>query len=91
MQDLHIAGSDEPVGFYSLDVIISVGYRVKSLHGTQFRIWATRVLRDHLVQGYRADRIMQNESTLTPLPLHIELGDLYFHSRKRIGCTATHS
>jgi prophage maintenance system killer protein len=52
VQNLHIAGSDKPVGFYNLDVIISVGYRVKSLRGTQFRIWATRVLRDHLVKGY---------------------------------------
>ena len=37
---------------FNLDVVISVGYRVKSLRGTQFRIWATRVLREHLVQGY---------------------------------------
>lgn len=49
---LHVAGSDRPVGFYSLDVIISVGYRVKSQRGTQFRIWATRTLRDHLLRGY---------------------------------------
>jgi len=40
------------VEFYNLDVIISVGYCLKSLRGTQFRIWATRVLREHLVQGY---------------------------------------
>lgn len=52
VQNLHIAGSDKPVGFYNLNVIISVGYRVKSQRGTQFRIWATRVLRDHLVKGY---------------------------------------
>lgn len=52
MQKMHIAGSDKPVVFYNLDVIISVGYRVNSLHGTQFRIWATNVLRQHLVQGY---------------------------------------
>jgi len=52
VQILHIAGSDKPVTFYNLDVIISVGYRVKSLRGTQFRIWATNVLRPHLVQGY---------------------------------------
>ena len=52
MQKMHIASSDKPVEFYSLDTIISVGYRVKSLRGTQFRIWATRVLREHLVQGY---------------------------------------
>jgi hypothetical protein len=49
---LHIAGAVRPVGFYSLDVIISVGYRVKSARGTQFRIWATQVLRQHLIQGY---------------------------------------
>jgi prophage maintenance system killer protein len=52
MQKMHIAGSDKPVIFYNLDVIISVGYRVKSQRGTQFRIWATNVLRQHLVQGY---------------------------------------
>ena len=38
--------------FYNLDVIISVGYRVKSKRGVQFRQWATRVLHEHLVQGY---------------------------------------
>lgn len=38
--------------YYNLDVVISVGYRVKSLRGTQFRIWATSVLREHLIQGY---------------------------------------
>lgn len=52
MQKMHITGSDKPVTFYNLDVIISVGYRVKSQRGTQFRIWATNVLRQHLVQGY---------------------------------------
>ena len=47
--------------FYNLDVIISVGYRVKSKQGTQFRIWATNVLREYLLKGYainqRMDRI----------------------------------
>jgi hypothetical protein len=52
VQNLHIAGSDKPVRFYNLDVIISVGYRVKSLQGTRFRQWATRILREHLSQGY---------------------------------------
>lgn len=41
VQKMHIANSDKPVVFYNLDVIISVGYRVKSLRGTQFRQWAT--------------------------------------------------
>jgi len=49
---LHIAGAYRRVGFYILDLIISVGYRVKSPRGTQFRIWATQVLRQHLIQGY---------------------------------------
>lgn len=52
VQNLHIAGSDKPVRFYNLDVIISVGYRVKSQRGVQFRQWATRTLKEHLVQGY---------------------------------------
>ncbi|KAA6186871.1 hypothetical protein F2Q65_02945 [Thiohalocapsa marina] len=52
MQKVHIAGSDKPVALYSLDVIISVGYRVKSQRGVQFRQWATSVLKQHLVQGY---------------------------------------
>ena len=63
---LHIAGSDKPVGLYNLDVIISVGYRVKSRRGTQFRIWATRTLREHLVRGYTLHhrRFEQNAAEL---------------------------
>jgi prophage maintenance system killer protein len=56
VQNLHIAGSDKPVKFYNLDVIISVGYRVKSIQGTRFRQWATRVLREHLTCGFSLDR-----------------------------------
>jgi len=52
VQKMHIANSDKPVAFYNLDLIISVGYRVNSKRGTQFRIWATNVLRRHLVDGY---------------------------------------
>ncbi|WP_455621569.1 virulence RhuM family protein [Parabacteroides sp.] len=52
---LHIANSDKPVKVYSLDVIISVGYRVKSQRGTQFRIWANRVLKEYLLKGYVAN------------------------------------
>src|SRR5690606_13356430 len=52
VQNLHIAGSDKPVEFYNLDAILSVGYRVNSKRGTQFRQWATRVLREYLVHGY---------------------------------------
>ena len=49
---LHIANSDKPVAFYSLDVIISVGYRVKSHRGTQFRIWATQRIKEYLIKGF---------------------------------------
>ena len=42
--------------FYNLDAIISVGYRVNSKRGTQFRIWATDVLRDHVLKGYSANK-----------------------------------
>ncbi|MBO5251687.1 MAG: virulence protein RhuM/Fic/DOC family protein [Bacteroidaceae bacterium] len=58
VQNLHVNGVKKPVPFYSLDVIISVGYRVKSKRGTQFRIWANKVLKDYLIKGYAInDRI----------------------------------
>ena len=52
VQKMHIANSDKPVNFYSLDVIISVGYRVKSKNGILFRKWANKVLKDYLIKGY---------------------------------------
>lgn len=52
VKNVHIANSDKPVAYYSLDVIISVGYRVKSLRGTQFRIWANSVLKEYLIKGF---------------------------------------
>ena len=57
------------VEFYNLDVIISVGYRVKSKQGTQFRIWATTILREYLLKGYsinqRVDQIENNLENLS--------------------------
>lgn len=73
MHFLHIPNSDKPVAFFNLDVIISVGYRVKSQRGTQFRIWANKILKDYLVKGYaiyekrlkgQTDRINELERTL---------------------------
>jgi prophage maintenance system killer protein len=52
VQNLHIANSDKPISFYNLDIIISVGYRVKSQRGTQFRRWANTILKNYLVKGY---------------------------------------
>ena len=57
VQKMHIAGSTKPVAFYPLDAILSVGYRVNSKRGTQFRIWATRVLRDHILKGYSVNEL----------------------------------
>ncbi|MFH1192788.1 MAG: RhuM family protein [Candidatus Jorgensenbacteria bacterium] len=52
VQKMHIANSDKPVKFYDLDAILSVGYRVNSKRATQFRIWATKTLREHILKGY---------------------------------------
>lgn len=52
VQILHIANADRPTKFYNLDVIISVGYRVKSHQGTKFRQWATARLREYIVKGF---------------------------------------
>ena len=49
-------GKTYQVDYYNLDVIISVGYRVKSVQGTKFRIWATTILRQYLLQGYSVNR-----------------------------------
>ncbi|MCR4616972.1 MAG: virulence protein RhuM/Fic/DOC family protein [Lachnospiraceae bacterium] len=52
VQKMHIANSDRPIQLYSLDVIISVGYRVKSQRGIEFRRWANKVLKDYIIKGY---------------------------------------
>ena len=63
---LHIANSDKPVKQYSLDIIISVGYRVKSKRGIEFRKWANSVLKEFLLKGYsvnqRFERLEQRVS-----------------------------
>jgi prophage maintenance system killer protein len=52
VQFLHIASSDKPVAFYSLDVILAVGYRTNSARAIHFRKWATNVLKSYLLKGY---------------------------------------
>ena len=52
VQILHISGADRPIKFYNLDVIISVGYRVKSVQGTRFRQWASTRLKEYLIKGF---------------------------------------
>jgi prophage maintenance system killer protein len=68
VQKMHIPSSDKPVKYYNLDVVLSVGYRVNSKRGTQFRIWATSVLREHLVKGFTV-----NESRLKDLHQAVHL------------------
>lgn len=58
---LQIANSDRPVAYYSLDVIISVGYRVKSKRGVEFRKWANSVLKQYILQGYAVNNNRINQ------------------------------
>jgi death-on-curing family protein len=69
VQKMHIPFSDKPVKLYNLDVILSVGYRVNSKRATQFRIWATRILKDYLVKGYALNqkRLHEHEAALKGL------------------------
>ena len=52
MQKMHIANSDKPVNFYSLDIILAIGYRTNSKKAIEFRKWATKVLKEYIVNGY---------------------------------------
>lgn len=58
---LRVVGVKQLVAYYTLDVIISVGYRVKSKRGVQFRQWANRVLRQYLIKGYAVNERMRRE------------------------------
>jgi hypothetical protein len=52
MQKMHIANSDKPVNFYSLDIVLAVGYRANSSKAIKFRQWATTVLKGYIQNGY---------------------------------------
>ncbi len=62
VQKMHIANSDKPVAFYSLDIILAIGYRVNSKTAIKFRRWATEVLKEHVFKGYsiNKERIASN-------------------------------
>ena len=68
VQKMHITNADRPVQFYSLDVIISVGYRVKSQRGVEFRRWANKILKDYIIHGYAI-----NEKRLQDLQKTVEI------------------
>jgi prophage maintenance system killer protein len=75
VQKMHSAHSDKPVVFYNLDMILSVGYRVNSKRGTQFRIWANRILKEHLVQGYTINekRLKEQQNKMLQLRESIQM------------------
>jgi len=56
MQKMHIANSDKPVVFYSLDIILAVGYRTNSAKAIEFRKWATKILKQHITKGYTLNK-----------------------------------
>lgn len=81
MQKMHIPNSDKPLTLYNLDVIISVGYRVKSKQGTQFRIWANRILKEYLLKGYSVNnRINRIEDKVDALNKKVNEIDFEIHT-----------
>lgn len=82
VQKLHIANSDKPVKFYNLDVVISVGYRVNSKRATEFRVWATQVLKKYIVNGYTINQKRLKEQELRKLESAIKLLKNAMQSKK---------
>ena len=58
---MRVAGVTQPVAFYNLDVIISVGYRVNSKQGIAFRKWANSILKEYIIQGYAVNANRMNQ------------------------------
>ena len=67
MQKMHIANSDKPVSFYSLDIVLSVGYRTNSSKAIKFRQWATSVLKNYIQNGYAINHHKITEQRLFAL------------------------
>jgi hypothetical protein len=73
---------EREIEYYNLDVIISVGYRIKSKQGTQFRIWATQILRDYLLKGYSLNQRMNRiEDNLENLSKKVDKIDFHIQSQ----------
>lgn len=83
MQKMHIANSDRPIVLYDLDVVISVGYRIKSEHGVLFRRWANNVLKQYLVQGYALNerKLQAEQEKLNDLKQTIALSSRLLHNQ----------
>lgn len=92
-QKMRLTGNDKPTIYYNLNVVISVGYRVKSKRGTQFRIWANNILKQYLLKGYVINevRCLSCTSNIISLQNKVELieskiknmeDDLYLENSK---------
>ena len=73
LQKMQISFSDKPITIYDLSIILSVGYRVKSSRGNQFRKWANSILKQYLINGYaiNAERIMAYQSNILQLEANV--------------------
>jgi hypothetical protein len=78
VQKMHIANSDKPVNFYSLDVVLAVGYRTSSKKAIEFRKWATKILKQYITNGYAInsekithDRFVSLENKVEQISLNL--------------------
>lgn len=85
MHFLHIANSDKPVKTYSLDVVISVGYRVKSLEGTKFRIWANKIIKNYLLNGFVINKNRLAEKWISELEQTLQIFKKTLENQKLTG------
>ena len=58
LQKMRVDGVKQLVSYYNLDVVISVGYRVKSLEGVRFRKWATERIKEYIIKGYTMEDVI---------------------------------
>ena len=73
VQKMHIANSDKPVKFYSLDIVLAVGYRTNSSKAIKFRQWATKILKSYMIQGYVLNQEKLQQQKLDELDKTIQL------------------
>ena len=73
VQKMHIANSDKPVKFYSLDIVLAVGYRTNSAKAIKFRQWATKILKEYLIKGYALNQKALQQQKLEELNKTIQL------------------
>jgi prophage maintenance system killer protein len=73
VQKMHIANSDKPVKFYSLDIVLAVGYRTNSAKAIKFRQWATKILKEYIIKGYALNKTKLQQQKLEELDKTIQL------------------